>query len=156
MYSSKDIFLDKLRKYCAYQDRCQQEVIQKMHDLKIDYEWQDEIIVSLIQEKYVDEERFSKAIVRGKFNQKNWGRNKIKNFLIQKGINEHLINIALKEINEENYRVQLISIAKKKISESKNIESLNSKAKLISYLLQKGYESHLIYQILENKEIFKH
>lgn len=147
MYSSKDVFLEKLRKYCTYQDRCQQEVINKMRELKIDFEWQDEIIVSLILEKYVDEERFARAITRGKFRQNNWGRNKIKNFLFLKGIGNNLIQMALSEINEEDYVQNIQSLLSKKLNEIKDKTNLN--VKLTNYLLQKGYESNLIVQEIE-------
>lgn len=148
IYSSKDIFLDKMRKYCAYQERCQQEVIQKMRELKIDNDWQDEIIVSLIQEKYVDEERFARAIVRGKFRINNWGRNKIRNFLFLKNINSKLIDISLTEINEYDYESRITLLMDKKREELKNLDQSTRYNKLMNYMLQKGYESDLIQKAL--------
>ncbi|MEP7197536.1 MAG: regulatory protein RecX [Saprospiraceae bacterium] len=150
IYSSKDIFLEKLKKYCTYQERCQQEVINKMRELKIDYDWQDEIIVSLILEKYIDEERFARAIVRGKFRQNHWGRIKIKNYLFLKGIGNNLIQMSLSEINEVDYRKQIQILILKKKNELGNKPNLQNR--LVNYLVQKGYESNLVYEEVNNEE----
>ncbi len=149
-YSSKNIFLDKLKKYCDYQDRCQQEVLNKMKELRIDPEWQDEILLSLIQHQFLNEERYARSVVRGKFNQKQWGRNKIKQFLIIHGIKDNLIKMAMDEINEEQYRKTLNSLIEKKRKDYRfTLQSVNQ-TKLFNYLIQKGYEPNLIKEELYN------
>ncbi|NOT37750.1 MAG: RecX family transcriptional regulator [Saprospiraceae bacterium] len=148
-YSSKEIYLDKLKNYCAYQERCQYEVIQKMKELKIDYEWQDDILLRLISEKFVDEERFARAIVRGKFRINNWGKNKIRNFLFQKNIVNNLIEMALVEINEEEYKEKITFLIDKKRAELANLDDHIQYMKLTNYMLQKGYEANYIQDSLE-------
>ncbi len=150
VYSTKKILLDKMRHYCAYQERCQQEVIQKMRELKIDYEWQDDIILSLLQEKYVDEERFARAIVRGKFKINNWGRNKIKNFLFLKNITSKLIEMSMSEITEDDYSDKINFLIEKKRNELKGIDQSTRYSKLMNYMLQKGYESDLIQKAMND------
>ncbi|WP_245828377.1 regulatory protein RecX [Moheibacter sediminis] len=136
---------DKLAKYCAYQDRCQWEVENKLHEFFIIPEARDEIIIYLIQYNFLNEERFAKSFVRGKFNQKNWGRIKIKSELKKKRVPSKMIDSALKEINADDYFSRLEELfQKKKESLKSERESFKKKAKIRNYLLQKGYESDLI------------
>lgn len=136
---------DKLTKYCAYQDRCHWEVEQKLNEFNLIPEAKDEIIIYLIQNNFLNEERFAKSFVRGKFNQKNWGRIKIKSELKKKRIPAKLIEIALKEIDEDQYEITLENLfQKKKDSLKSERESFKKKAKIRNFLLQKGYESDLI------------
>lgn len=148
--SSKDVYLEKLRRYCAYQERCQQEVIQKMRELKIDNDWQDEIILQLLEEKYVDEERFARAIVRGKFRIKHWGKNKIRNFLFLKNITSNLIEMSLTEISDSEYNEKIHFLVSKKKEELYNLDQTSQQLKLMSYLLQKGYENELVKNVVLN------
>lgn len=140
---------DKLAKYCAYQDRCHWEVENKLNEFYLIPEARDEIITYLIQNNFLNEERFAKSFVRGKFNQKNWGRIKIKSELKKKRIPPNLIQIALEEIDEETYFSTLEELyQKKKDSLKSERESFKKKAKIINYLLQKGFERELIFSHL--------
>lgn len=140
---------DKLAKYCAYQDRCHWEVENKLNEFHLIPEGRDEIIIYLIQNNFLNEERFTKSFVRGKFNQKNWGKIKIKSELKKRKIPSKLIDIALKEINSEDYFSRLEELFEKKKETLKSErESFKKKAKIRSYLLQKGYESDLILELL--------
>ena len=94
----------KLVNYCIYQDRCHQEVEQKMQDFLLIPEAKDEIMLYLINENYLNEVRFARSYIRGKFYLKNWGRIKIKNHLKFKGISEKLINKCMDEIDEADYQ----------------------------------------------------
>ena len=87
LYTFEEI-KQKLVNYCIYQDRCHQEVEQKMQDFLLIPEAKDEIMLYLINENYLNEERFARSYIRGKFYLKNWGRIKIKNHLKFKGISE--------------------------------------------------------------------
>lgn len=149
IYSTREIYFEKIRNYCTYQERCQQEVIQKMKELKINSEWQDEIIIRLIQEKYIDEERFTRAVVSGKHRIKHWGRIKISNFLIQKNILPKLIQTAMTVIDEEEYYLKIKFLILKKTEEIQNSDQTIRFIKLKNYLLQKGYESELITKALK-------
>lgn len=132
---------DKLAKYCAYQDRCHWEVEQKLNEFNLIPEGRDEIIIYLIQNNFLNEERFAKSFVRGKFNQKHWGRIKIKSELKKKRIPTNLIQIALKEIDEDQYQSTLTELfEKKKNSLKSERDGLKKKFKIQNFLLQKGFE----------------
>lgn len=139
---------EKLAAYCAYQDRCQWEVENKLNEFNLIPEGRDQIIIYLIQNKFLNEERFAKSFARGKFYQKNWGKNKIKMELKKRRIPLKIIDLGLKEIDSQDYFETLEKLYKKKeeslISER---ESFKKKTKIKNYLLQKGYEHHLIEEV---------
>lgn len=136
---------EKLANYCAYQDRCHWEVEQKMREFNLIPEAQDEILIYLIQNDFLNEERFAKSFARGKFYQKNWGRNKIRIELKKRKIPAKLIETGLKEINENDYSKTLSQLFEKKKEALKSErESFKKKTKIRNYLLQKGYEFELI------------
>ena len=121
----------KLQHYCSYQDRCHKEVIEKLKTYKIKSSDLNQIVSNLINENFLNESRFSKSFVRGKFNIKNWGKLKIQNELKKRNISSYNISLGMKEINEIDYNKKLDLISKKK--------------KIISYLTYRGWESNLIY-----------
>jgi len=135
----------KLQYYCSYQDRCHKEVIQKLRTFRIDSHQSQEIISSLIKENYLNETRFSKSFVRGKFNIKNWGKVRIINELKQRNISPYNITNGLKEIEEGDYLNKLEEVFNKKLSSLENLSTTLKKKKMISYLLYRGWESNLIY-----------
>lgn len=142
----------KIADYCVYQDRSHWEVEQKLKEESgISKEEQGEIIVWLIQNNFLNEERFARAYVRGKFNQKQWGRNKIISGLKQKRIPEKLIDQVLNEIDEDIYLSVLERIADKKWNSLAEESLVIKKKKLISFLAQKGYESSLLYELIKTK-----
>lgn len=140
---------EKLANYCVYQDRCQWDVEKKMREFILIPEAKDEIYIYLIQNNFLNEERFVKSFVRGRFNQKKWGRNKIRMGLKQRKIPDQLIRIGLNEIDEEEYQKVLIELFDKKREELKSETNLFKRnSKIRNYLLQKGYENELIYDLL--------
>lgn len=141
----------KLADYCVYQDRSHYEVEQKLKEItNLNEEERGEILVWLIHNNFLSEERFAKSYVRGKFYQKKWGKVKIIQGLKQKRIPGSLINIGLEEIQEIDYYSTLIDLANKKWKHLKEVDIFSKKKKLYSYLLQKGYESFLINKILKD------
>jgi len=142
----------RLEQYCVYQDRSHYEVVKKLREMKMIPMAIDVIILHLMQHNFLNEERFAKSYVRGKFNIKKYGRIKITQGLKQKNISTNLIKIALKEIEEEAYLVTLAQLAKKKMSLLKEPNKYKKKQKLIRFLMQKGYESHLIYDLVNSME----
>ncbi|WP_282164959.1 regulatory protein RecX [Cellulophaga baltica] len=136
----------KLESYCAYQDRCHKEVNQKLKDMGMIHSAIDQIIYALIQDNFLNEERFSKSFARGKFNIKKWGKNRIINELKQRGISKYNITTALKEIDEDDYLETLTVLAQKRLDaiSEKNIQK--RRKKLADYLLYRGWESHLVYE----------
>ena len=134
----------KIVNYCVYQDRCHAEVEQKMREFLLIPEAKEEILLYLIKENYLNEERFTRSYVRGKFYIKKWGRNKIKVNLLQKGISEKLIIKAYGEIDDNEYLAAIKTILEKIIPTFKGLKEYQKKQKAIKYLLSKGYEYDLI------------
>src|SRR3954471_10803164 len=144
-YLTKEQALQKLRQYCSYQERSHYEAEQKLWELGVRRAEHDEIISTLIEEDYLNEERFAKAFVGGKFRMKDWGRKKIYYALKEKKVSEYNIKIAMKEIDEEAYGKTLADLAAKKYELLKSEQYLVRKKKTIDYLLQKGFEQELVF-----------
>lgn len=138
----------KMVNYCVYQDRCHYEVEQKMRDFTLIQEAKDEIMLYLMQENYLNEERYVRSYIRGKFYMKSWGRTKIKIHLKQKGISEKLISNCWNEIDEEDYENTIIKIYKDYSSKLSGLKEFQRKSKSIKYLLSKGFEYDYLIKIL--------
>lgn len=141
-------FLQKLEYYCAYQDRCKQEVVQKCRKLGISNEQIEAYIVRLEEDQFIDEQRFAISFARGKHLYKKWGKIKIKYYLKNKRIASRLIDMALKEIDKDYYAT-FYALATKKWEELPDTTQ-KSKEKWMGYLQRRGYESHLIYELLND------
>lgn len=141
----------KLADYCVYQDRSHYEVEQKLKELRtLNESERGEILIWLIQNNFLNEERFSKSYARGKFYQKKWGKIKIMQGLKQKKIPTNLIDKGIEEINEDDYKSTLMELTEKKWNIIRESEVYLKKKKIYNYLLQKGYEYNLINEILKN------
>jgi regulatory protein len=138
--------LQKLKHYCAYQERCHSEVKEKLYSLGIRKNEHDGIIGSLIEEDYLNEERFAIAFAGGKFRLKHWGRVKIKYELKQKRVSDYSIKKALKQIKDEDYMTVLKKLSDEKYASLKNEQHLIRKKKTMDYLVQKGFEMELVRQ----------
>ncbi|KFF18055.1 regulatory protein RecX [Chryseobacterium sp. JM1] len=139
----------KLVNYCVYQDRCHAEVEQKMREFLLIEEAKDEIILYLLKENYLNEERFTRSYIRGKFYIKHWGRNKIKMHLKQKQISEKLINSCFDEIHEEDYEKMIRKIFEDYSSKQKGLQEYQKKSKTIKYLMSRGFEYEKIADIFD-------
>jgi regulatory protein len=106
-YLTKEEALQKAKQYCAYQERSHHDVVQKLWDLGVRKAEHDEIISALIEEDYLNEERFAVQYAGGKFRMKDWGRKKIYYGLKEKQVSAYCISKALKSINEDDYRKTL-------------------------------------------------
>jgi regulatory protein len=142
-YYSKEQAFQKIKHYCSYQERSHSEVKEKLYSFKLPRNEVELLIADLIEADYLNEERFAKLFVGGKFRVKQWGRVKIKYELKQKGISEYIIKLALKEISEEDYETSLQKLAVAKWKLLKGEQYINRQVKTINYLLQKGYEAPL-------------
>lgn len=140
--------LQKLRRYCAYQERSHQEVKRKLYEWGFDSDDSAKVIVQLMEESLLNEERFAKAIAGGKFRQKGWGKRKITENLKSKGINDKLISISLKEIDPAAYEKKLILLLEKKLDALKGEHLLAKKQKLARFGISKGYEPELVYKVI--------
>lgn len=141
--------LDKMAKYCAYQERCVKDVREKLRTFDLPQEEKDKILDYLIDNRFVNDERFAKSFVRGKVNQSGWGLNKIRFHLIQKGIAKDIIDEALGQTDEEVYRQRLIDILKAKSKTVKAATDFERKRKLAAYAMQKGFEASLVWDVLK-------
>lgn len=148
MELSNDVILKKVLHYCAYQDRCTQEVRTKLSTFDMPDAEKEKIVKLLVDEGYLDDERYASTFVRSKIHLKKWGVNKIKMSLKMKGISDEIIGNALSEIDPEIYKDELIKVLKaKKINES---DPYKKKAKLAQYAMQKGYEPSLVWDALRH------
>jgi regulatory protein len=136
--------LQKLRHYCGYQERCHSEVREKLYSLGVFKKEHDAIIATLIEDGYLNEERFAIAFAGGKFRVKQWGRVKIKYELKQKQVSEYSIKKALQQIREDEYYEVLKKLADEKYASLRDEQYLVRKKKTIDYLLQRGFEMELV------------
>lgn len=144
-----DQVLDKMAKYCAYQERCVKDVTDKLKTYDIPLEAKKEILDYLLDNRFVNDERFAKSFVRGKINQSGWGLNKIRFHLMQKGIAKEIIDESLGQTDEEIYRQKLIDILKVKSKTVKAETDFERKRKLAAYAMQKGFEGSLVWEVLK-------
>uniref|UniRef100_UPI0039A5CD4A regulatory protein RecX n=1 Tax=Ornithobacterium rhinotracheale TaxID=28251 RepID=UPI0039A5CD4A len=141
---------EKMARYCAYQDRCHWEVEQKLKEFFLIPEAKDEVILMLMQHNFLNEERFAHSFVRGKFNQKQWGRLKITQELKKRNIGTRLIDEALKQIDNQDYLNALTDLMEKKANRITYKNEYDKRTKLTRYLMQKGYEYELIKECLND------
>jgi len=146
---TKEQALQKLKHYCAYQERCHSEVKEKLYNLGIWKKDHDEIISALIEENYLNEERFAIAYAGGKWRVKQWGRVKIKYELKQKQVTEYCIKKALQQISEEEYLAVLKKLADEKYTSLKAEQYLVRKKKTMDFLIGKGFEIDLVRKVIE-------
>jgi regulatory protein len=135
----------KLEYYCAYQERCHKEVTQKLKDMYMIPEAIDVIIVHLLEQNFLNEERYTKAFVSGKLKIKKWGKRRLILELKRKNISKTNINQALTEIDEKEYIDIFNDLAEKRFNSIKEKNKYKKRKKLAHYLLYRGWESHLVY-----------
>ena len=138
----------KLEHYCVYQERCFKEIDQKLNAFFLIPAAKEEILIHLIENNYVNEERFACSFTRGKHNYKNWGRNRIKTELKYREISSRIIEIALKEIDNDSYLEKFYSLAEKHWETIIEKRGAKKNKKFIDYFLRRGFETNLIYEKL--------
>jgi len=139
-----DIARHKIQAYCAYQERCHQEVVKKLKSWGLIPEAIDLLIMELMQANFLNEERYSRAFARGKFRIKKWGKVKIRTALKSKNIFQKCIDLAMEEIEDEAYLCTLLSVLKNKSDRLNESDPYRRKEKLTRYLLSRGYEYSII------------
>lgn len=144
--------LAKLQRYCAYQERCTFDVSRKLDQWAIGDDDQQKIIGVLRKDGFLSDERFAGLYVRSKLNQNKWGRSKIMAELQQRHIPGEIIDKAIKNIDEVQYRENLKMLISKKLNEIKTDDRQKADLKLKQYLFSKGYEPELIIENLKNKQ----
>ena len=154
-YITKEEGLAKLQKFCAYQDRCHQEVRTKLITLGIYGDDLEQIIVELIADNFLNEERFARSYARGKFRMRRWGRVRILNELKFRKITDYCIRNAMTEIEEEDYLETLIEILEKKKRQIKEKDTFIANNKIAKYAISRGFETGLVWDTVKNLEIKK-
>lgn len=152
-YIDKNTALKKAESYCAYQERSHYEVKSKLYELGCYAYHIDDIICNLIENNFLNEERFALTYTSGKFNIKNWGKVKIKQALRLKKVSEPIIKKALNSITEEAYLKKIEYVLRKKRKDVKEKELYKIKYKLQQYALSKGFENDFIFLILNNSDL---
>lgn len=156
----KDIFTikeasQKIEHFCAYQERCHEEVVAKLRSMKMYPDEIDQIMAHLIAENFLNEERFACSFARGKHRIKQWGKIRITNELKFRNISQILINTALKEITPEEYLETFHALSERNWESIQEKNTLKKRKKFCDYMLRRGFESNLVYdkvKELENSE----
>lgn len=141
-----DQALERLKNYCAYQERCHLEVRNKLKDMGMIPEVIDIIVTTLIRHDYLNESRFAKMYAQGKFKAKSWGKVRITNELKKREISKFNIDTALNEISDEEYKIALNSLAEKRCSQISESNKYKKRKKIADYMLYRGWESYLVYE----------
>jgi regulatory protein len=138
----------KATAFCAYQERCRQEVREKLHSYELPDSDVDDIMEKLEKDKFLSDERFARAFAGGKFRLKKWGRLKIRQELKMRAIPEAYIRKSLEEIDDEAYIQTLNGLLEKKIQTDRLGNTAEGKQKLLRFALSKGYEQDLVWDAL--------
>ncbi|WP_369410872.1 regulatory protein RecX [Desertivirga brevis] len=146
----KDALL-KAEHFCAYQERSHQEVRDKLYSFKLTTPEVEELISQLIENNFLNEERFAIAYANGKFRMKGWGKLKIKQGLKLKRVSPKLIELALRQLDGNEYLGKLKGILEKKDASLKEADTFKRRQKLVNFALSKGYEKDLILDLLTIK-----
>ena len=142
----------KMEFYCSYQERCHQEVQEKLYSYDLSEKERNQIIVHLIEHNFLNEERFARSFARGKHRIKHWGKIRIVNELKQRQISAPNIKCALTEISEEESQDTFDKLAEKHWETIRETNALKKKKKFCDYLLRKGWESNLVYGKMKELE----
>ena len=135
----------KIENFCVYQERCHGEVIDKLRSMKMNSDEIDEILVHLIHDNFLNEERFARSFVRGKHRIKYWGKIRIINELKFRNISQTMINIALMEITNEEYLNTFNILSERHWNTMTEKNTLKKRKKFCDYLIRRGFESNLVY-----------
>lgn len=140
--------LSTMQRYCAYQDRCHKEVRTRLLEHQVYGDELEEVIVELISEDFLNEERYARSYARGKFRMKKWGRLKIMRELKFNLISDYCIRKGMSEIDDEDYRNTLEELLTKKQDSYKSNNPYEMRKKLFTFAVNKGYETEVINEVL--------
>lgn len=142
----------KIEQYCAYQERSQQEVRDKLYDMGLHKDDVENIITELIDNNFLNEERFAITYARGKFRIKHWGKIKIKQHLKQKKVGDYCIKKALALIDPNDYEKTIIQLVEKKNRELKEKDAYIKKQKVIRFVVSRGFETDIVLSLIDGQE----
>jgi regulatory protein len=152
VYTIKEA-IKKIEHFCAYQERCHEEVVEKLRSMKMDSEEIDTIVVHLISDNFLNEERFACSFARGKHRIKFWGKIRIVNELKFRNVTTYNINQALKEITPEEYATTFDRLSERQWEATRETNIQKKRKKFCDHLLRKGFESNLVYEKLKELEM---
>lgn len=141
---------DRILRFCAYQERSHEEVRQKLHNLGSTSDEADELMVFLIHEGFLNEERFARSFARGKFRMKHWGRIRITNNLEARGISKNCIQIGLTEIDPEEYLQTLNKLLTAKAADTRDANIFVRRNKVATFAIRKGFEPDLVWEAVKS------
>jgi len=142
---------EKIKRWCDMQERAHSEVLQKLKTWEVDTHDAEQILTELISENYINEERFARAFVSGKFRIKKWGWQKIKSTLRLKGVSNYSIELAKEEINDADYRHTMVELIRKKWPLIKANSAWEAKQKLLRYAAGRGYHPEEVHSVINNE-----
>ncbi|GAA3760134.1 regulatory protein RecX [Flavobacterium ginsengiterrae] len=151
IYTPKEA-LQKLEHFCAYQERCHDEVVSKLYSLKMTSDEINLIVVQLIEGNFLNETRFACSFARGKHRMKSWGKIRITNELKARHISSTNIALALKEISPEEYFQTFENLSERCWNSIHEKNALKKRKKFCDYILRRGYESDLVYEKVKELE----
>lgn len=146
---SRDEALAKLQQYCAYQDRCHQEVRGKLLDLGVYGDDLENVMAELIADGFLNEERFARSYARGKFRLKQWGRLRIVRELKLRDISDYCRRRALEEIDDEEYLDTLRELVEKKAAGLDGEEPFVKRNKVAQHVIRRGFEPDLVWEVVQ-------
>lgn len=141
--------LEKGMRYCAYQERCQSEVRKKISTFELTELEVETVIFELIQQNFLNEERFATSYAVGKFRQNKWGKRKIELGLRSKEVSEPCIRIGLDAIESEEYEEAIKNLAEKTLAKNSALDTFKREAKTAQYLIGKGFETDLVWSLIK-------
>jgi regulatory protein len=145
----KEEALQKIKQYCSYQERCHKEVKHKLYNYGLFKREVEEIIAVMVENNYLNEERFAIEFAGGKFRMKQWGRKKIQYELHQKGVSAYCISIALQQLEEDDYVKSLQKLALNKWNNLAKEPALTRYSKTYGFLVLKGFEPALVSRVIK-------
>jgi regulatory protein len=143
--------LNKLFRYCAYQERAVSDVIKQLERYKLDLELRRGIVEKLIAEGFLDEARYAKTYMLGKLRSNQWGRIKIIRGLKEKSINVNTIQTVIETIDEAEYTEVINKLITKKENSIHVEDTYIKKNKIARYIIYKGFESGLVWDQINKK-----
>ena len=144
----------KIQKYCAYQERCHAEVKDKLYSMGLATTDVEAITTRLIEEGFLNEERFARAYAGGKFGVKKWGKIKIMRELQARKISTYCIKAGMSEIDDVVYYEQMKTLVYKRWEEMRKERDIYiRKNKTATYIIAKGYEPDMVWDVLKTVEL---
>jgi len=142
------MLLAKAQKFCDYQERYQQEVRDKLYSWDAKPDEVEQILCQLVEQDYINEERYARAFARGKFRIKHWGKNKIRRELKFRKISEYCIKQGLFEISDDDYLETLKNVIERRGRKFSTPTTPAQRYKIAQYAISRGFESNLVWEIL--------